>query len=211
MSSTAFRRALCFATLALGAALAGAEDLPDAPEVRVRGSAMVADSPSTYAGALAAWKSPEDIARFAGARFSYDRDRALTLAEPAGAGAVRPPIYPPEALYANPSGMCVDLARFGVETLHRIDPAFASQYLMLEFQPVQVEGRTLRRHWIATFMRDGQWWFFADSRRPGHVAGPYANVEAFIADYQNYRRQEIVAWRVADGYARRTRVQSTRR
>jgi hypothetical protein len=43
------------------------------------------------------------------------------------------------------------------------------------------------------------------------VAGPDANVEAFIADYQNYRRHEIVAWRVADGYARRTRVQSTRR
>jgi len=211
MIDTPWLRALCAAALVLGTALANAQDLPDAPEVRNRGLVATAPPPSTYAQALATWKSPEDIAGFTGARFSYDRARALTLAESGDGRTERPPIHAPEALYAHPSGMCVDLARFGVETLNRIDPRYASRYLMLEFPPVEIDGRTMRRHWLASFMRDGQWWFFADSRRPGHVAGPYASVEAFVADYQRYRKQEIVSWRIADGYGRRMRVQATRR
>ena len=76
---------------------------------------------------------------------------------------------------------------------------------MIEFEPVVIEGRTLRRHWVASFRRDGKLWVYADSRRPGHVAGPYDTIDAFIADYARYRGQTIVAWRETDSYLRRTR------
>lgn len=203
VTATQSFRFLFAAAAGLGAAFASGQQ---PPEARAQRPAPASHAPATYADALAAWKSPEDIARFADARFSYDRVRALALAEPADGRTTRPPIHAPEALYANPTGVCVDLARFGVETLNRIDPGFAARYVMLEFEPVVIEGRTLRRHWMASFKRDGKLWFFADSRRPGHVAGPYDSAQAFIADYARYRGQAIVAWREADGFARRTRT-----
>lgn len=188
------------------ATFASAQELPHAPEARMHVAAPLSGAPKSYAEALAVWRGPEDIARFADAAFVYDRMRALALAEPADSRAVRPAIHGPEALYATPEGVCIDLARFGVETLNRLDASYAARYLMLEFEPVVIEGRTLRRHWIATFQRDGKLWFFADSRRPGHVAGPYDSVDAFVADYARYRERSIVAWREADGFARRTRT-----
>lgn len=195
--------ALALALLALHAA---AQDLPDAPDPGVRRAASPrTGAPATYAQALVAWKSPEDIARFIDAAFVYDRPRALALGEAPASPAARASIHPPEAMFAAPVGVCVDLARFGVETLNRIDASFAARYVMLEFDPVVIEGRTLRRHWIASFRRDGKLWFFADSRRPGHVAGPYDGVADFVADYARYRGRSVVAWRETDTFLRRTR------
>jgi hypothetical protein len=192
--------------MSLFAAFAGAQELPDAPEARVRAATPWSGAPKSYAEALATWKAPEDIARFTDAAFVYDRARALALAEPTDSRSVRPAIHRPESLYAKPEGVCIDLARFGVETLNRIDASFAARYLMLEFEPVVVDGRTLRRHWIASFRRDGKVWFFADSRRPGHVAGPYDSVDAFIEDYARYRARPIVKWRETDSFLRTARA-----
>lgn len=196
--------------MGLFAAFAGAQELPHEPEARARSAAPLSDAPKSYAEALAIWKGPEDIARFFDASFVYDRARALALAEPVEPAAARPAIRGPEALYANPEGVCIDLARFGVETLNRLDASFAARYLMLEFEPVVIDGRTLRRHWIASFRRDGKIWFFADSRRPGHLAGPYDSVDAFIEDYARYRARPIKAWRETDSFQRRTRTQASR-
>jgi hypothetical protein len=57
--------------------------------------------------------------------------------------------------------------------------------------------------WIAT----------ADSKRPGHVVGPYPTTAAFVDDYAEYRRRRIVAFteresferETHDGFARETR------
>lgn len=193
--------------MALLAGYAGAQELPDAPEAGARAAGTrPADAPRLYSEALGLWKSPEDIARFVDAAFVYDRSRALALAEPPDSRTVRPAIHRPEAMFARPEGVCIDLARFGVETLNRLDASFAARYLMLEFEPVVIDGRTLRRHWIASFRRDGKVWFFADSRRPGHVAGPYDSVDAFVADYARYRARPIVTWRETDTFLRRTRA-----
>ena len=192
------------------AAPAAAQELPDAPDARVRAVAPRAGAPASYADALATWKAPEDIARFIDALFVYDRSRALALAEPADARAVRPAIHRPEAMFASAEGVCIDLARFGVETLNRLDGSFAARYLMLEFEPVVIDGRTLRRHWIASFRRGGKVWFFADSRRPGHIAGPYDSVDAFIDDYARYRARPIVMWRESDTFLRTARAAATR-
>jgi hypothetical protein len=196
--------------IGLFAALASAQELPDAPEARNRPAAPLSNVPKTYADALATWKVPEDIARFADATFVYDRARAIALAEPTDSRAPRPAIHRPETMYAKPEGVCIDLARFGVETLNRLDATFAARYLMLEFEPVVIDGRTLRRHWVASFRRDGKVWFFADSRRPGHVAGPYDSVDAFIEDYARYRSRPIVKWRETDSFLRATRAVASR-
>ena len=72
-------------------------------------------------------------------------------------------------------------------------PKPQARYLMIEFAPLQLNGQTLRLHWLATFQRDGQFYFFADSKRPGVIAGPYASTRHFIDDYAAYRGRQIVA------------------
>jgi hypothetical protein len=198
--------AACFALFASMAS--HADRLPDEPPPRAT-EAAAAPAPASYAEALAAWTGAEDVARFLDGRFVYDRARALALADdPQRAGRV-PAIHAPEAVFADPKGVCVDVARFGVETLNRIDKRHAARYLMIEFEPVTIEGRTLRRHWIATFERDGAHWMVADSWRPGHVAGPYASVDAFIAGYARDRERTIVAWRVRESFERQQRTTRT--
>ena len=106
--------------------------------------------------------------------------------------AAPPPIAQPAAFFDAPSGVCLDLARFAVETLRHIDPQAQGRYLMIEFEPIIVDGHTLRLHWIATFKRAGMFYFFADSERPGHIAGPYATTQAFIDDYAAFRGRPVV-------------------
>ncbi|HVE50588.1 MAG TPA: hypothetical protein VNG69_13355 [Casimicrobiaceae bacterium] len=192
--------------IALSIAVAShAQRLPDEPAPRTVQS-IRSSLPASYAAALAMWKSPEDIAQFIDATFQYDRARALELAENPDGSERRAAIHAPEALFAKPAGVCVDLARFGVETLHRIDTRYQPRYLMIEFEPITVSGRTLRRHWVALFERDSALWAFADSWRPGHVAGPYPSLDAFIADYALARDRKIVAWQLRDGFERRKRA-----
>lgn len=167
-----------------------------------------ADSAPSYAEALARWSSAEAINTWLGARFSYDADRALALSETARAAGASSPVLEPEAFYARPHGVCIDMARFAVSALRQVEPQAHAAFLMIEFEPVRISGQVLRRHWLATFERDGAHYFFADSKRPGHLAGPYPSVEAFIAEYSAYRGRRIVAHRVAETHERRLRMQA---
>ena len=201
---------LVVAALALAAPPAHAVDpRTDAPEPRVVArDAHVA--PPTYAAALATWRRVDEVNAWIGARFAYDAERALELSE--SQRAQRPlPIHAPGAFYAEPSGVCVDLARFGVETLRAIDPSAKPVYLMIEFAPLEVAGNVLRRHWMAGFERDGARWYFADSKRPGHLAGPYASAAAFVDEYARYRGRDVVAFRERDGFERAMRTPAARR
>lgn len=157
------------------------------------------------------WRTPEDVNGWIGAHFRYDMARALQLSETQRARGVRMPIHAPEAFFARPEGVCVDLARFGVETLRAIAPEVRPAYLMIEFDPGTIQGQTLRRHWVVMFERAGQLWFFADSKRPGHLAGPHGTVEEFVEAYARYRGREIVGHKVLDTYERRVRVRAERR
>jgi len=159
-----------------------------------------------YAQALQRWRSAEDVNAWIGANFSYDPPRALQLSETQRRRTGGLPILEPQDFYAAPVGVCVDLSRFAVETLRRIDPAAAAGYLMIEFAPVQLQGQTLRLHWLASFRRDGQHYFFADSERPGHIAGPYASTRQFIDDYAAWRGRPIVGHRELASYQRQTRA-----
>jgi hypothetical protein len=179
-----------------------ADPASDAPEGRV--VATVARHAS-YAQALAAWRTPEDLEAWIGAHFEYDMSRALALSESARAAGRAPPIHEPAAFFERPEGICVDLARFAVESLRRLAPGLKPRYLMIEFDPARLSGQVLRRHWIAMIERDGQHWFLADSKRPGTLAGPYPSVDAFVADYARYRGRTIVATGERDSFQRATR------
>ncbi|MGQ0510633.1 MAG: hypothetical protein ACT4P9_08455 [Betaproteobacteria bacterium] len=202
-----------FAVLSGGLLAAGAIASPaadpasDAPESRPAVAAGL-KLPASYTEALAAWRSVEDVNAWIGARFEYDMNRAARLSETQRAQKGRVEIHKPEAFFAAPSGICVDLARFGVETLRAVAPETKPRYLMIEFDPVVIKGNTLRRHWVTQVERGGQFHFFADSKRPGHVAGPYASVEAYIEAYSRYRGRPIVAHRSLDSYERRLKARA---
>ena len=187
-----------------------ADPASDAPEARIHPATMLRDAPASYSEALAHWRDADDVNAWIGARFEYDMARALRLSETERERSGRLPIHPPDAFFVAPKGVCVDLSRFAVETLRRIDPESKPSYLMIEFAPASVHGQVLRRHWVARFERDGQFYFFADSKRPGHIAGPYADDSAHIRDYAAYRGREIVAFRDLESTERKTRAQSVK-
>lgn len=184
-----------------------ADPASDAPESRPAVAAGM-KFPASYPEALAAWRNIDDVNAWIGARFEYDLNRAARLSETQRAQNGRVEIHRPEAFFAGPSGICVDLARFAVETLRAVAPETKPRYLMIEFDPVIIKGNTLRRHWVTQVERDGELYFFADSKRPGHVAGPYASVEAYIEAYSRYRGRAIVAHRSLDSYERRMKARA---
>lgn len=181
-------------------------DAPEGPRPRL---ARLKDAAS-YEQALRDWQTPEDVNAWIAAKFQYDLPRAMQLSETQRQRSGTLPIHEPEDFFGAPSGVCVDLSRFAVETLRRIAPGAQPAYLMIEFAPATVGGNTLRRHWLASFRRDGSLYFFADSKRPGQVAGPYASVEDFVSDYAAYRGRTIVAFQERDSFRRQLRARAGR-
>jgi hypothetical protein len=92
--------------------------------------------PRSHAQALQAWRTPEDIAAWSGTHFRFDAERALLFSATHRRVVPPPTIADPEAFFAEPVGICLDLSRFAVQTLRRIDPAAQARYLMVEFEPV---------------------------------------------------------------------------
>jgi hypothetical protein len=206
MAGTLILSALLFFTRCTGSSQI-ADPFSDAPETAGTLSVpfKAADS---YEGALQVWETPEDINAWVAAHFTYDMQRALRLAETQKAKNERISIYTPAEFFDAKTGVCVDLSRFGVETLKRIDPQSEPKYLMIEFDPVQIGGNTLRLLWLVSFKRGGRVFFFADSKRPGHMAGPYNNVQGFIDDYAHYRGRKIVAFEELESYQRKRRTEA---
>jgi hypothetical protein len=121
-----------------------------------------------------------------------------------------PPIYAPAEFFATPRGICVDLARFAVETMRAIAPNLQPRYVMIEFDPQTVHGNILRRHWVASFERNGKYYFFADSKRPGYIAGPYASIQDYMSEYSAYRGRGIVEFRELESFMRRSKTPAAR-
>ncbi|RPJ19621.1 MAG: hypothetical protein EHM26_07245, partial [Desulfobacteraceae bacterium] len=144
---------LFFLTVSVGA-LHSADPSSDAPD-SPRDSTVVFKAADSYEHALQVWKTPEDISAWIAHNFSYDMDRAIRLSATQRAINNDFSIYTPSQFFATKSGVCVDLSRFGVETLRSIDPQSDPKYLMIEFAPMHVAGNTLRLHWMASFRRDG--------------------------------------------------------
>jgi hypothetical protein len=168
---------------------------------------LVADS---YDRALHLWKKAEDINKWVAAGFIYDKVRAMKLSSNHRMEHQGIPIYSPSEFFESKTGVCVDLARFGVETLRGIDPKSDPKYLMIEFDPIQINGNTFRWHWLVSFKRDGMKYFFCDSKRPGYIAGPYNTTQEFISEYEQYRGRRIVTHRELDSYQKQRKSLSTK-
>ncbi len=201
---------MLLAMVGCGGLRSAADPLSDAPE-EGRGQAASFKDAASYGEALRLWRGAEDVNAWIGARFSYDMARAMRLSETQRQRSGSLPIHPPAGFFADPSGVCVDLARFGVETLREIDPGTQPRYLMIEFAPVSVAGNTLRLHWLASFRKDGRYYFFADSKRPGRIAGPYDSLQAFVDEYAAYRGRQILAFKEVDSLERARRSPAGRR
>src|SRR5688572_11614400 len=111
---------------------AGADWLSDAPDPRHAARTAFKDARS-YDEALRVWHGAEDVNAWIGARFEYDRFRAMLLSETQRSQSGRVAIHRPDAFFAAPSGVCVDLARFAVETLRAVEPQAKPAYVMIEF------------------------------------------------------------------------------
>jgi hypothetical protein len=176
-----------------------------------RDSTVPFKSASSYEQALHIWKSPEDINGWISANFSYDSARMIRLSESRRTKNEKFSIYSPSKFFETKTGVCVDLSRFSVETLRRIDPLSDPKYLMIEFDPIQIRGDLFRLHWLVSFKRDGKTYFFSDSKRPGHIAGPYKDTQAFVDEYAQYRGRKIVAFREVDSYKKQRRTKAMKR
>mgnify|MGYP000911957832 CR=1 FL=1 len=176
-----------------------ANSLPDEPAFECDLSTPYQGADS-YRQALDLWKRAEDINTWIAGSFSYDKARAMKLSSNQRTKNGGMPVYTPSEVFESKSGVCVDLARFGVETLRIIDPNSDPKYLMIEFDPIQINGNTFRLHWLVSFKRDGMKYFFCDSKRPGYIAGPYNDMEEFIREYERYRDRKIVAHRELEAY-----------
>ncbi len=183
--------------------------LPDEPAVE-RDLSISYQGADSYGRALELWKTAEDINIWITGSFLYDKARAIKLASNQRTKDGGIPVYTPSEIFESKAGVCVDLARFGVETLRIIDPNSDPKYLMIEFDPIQIEGNTFRLHWLVSFKRDGMTYFFCDSKRPGYIAGPYQNTEAFISEYERYRGRKIVSHREWESYQKQRKSTKVR-
>jgi hypothetical protein len=189
---------------------ASSDAASDAPEPNARAAVRSLPMPASYAEALAAWHAPRDVNAWIGAKFEYDTDRAVALSESQRRAGPAPRIVEPAAFYDRPAGVCVDLARFAVETLKQVSPEVEARYLMIEFDPATLRGQVLRRHWVVVYDSPEGLRVFADSKRPGVIAGPYRTVDEFIAEYARFRQRQVVSYRELDSYQRRQRTQAKR-
>jgi len=180
------------------------QKLSDAPDDL--GKTHKAPEYLSYSIALEKWKSINEVADWMRQYFSYDFSRALDLSETNRGDTKKVAVYSPSELYSKKKGVCVDLARFGVETVRKIFPESHPRYVMIEFTPIIISGKTIRKHWIASYQKEGKYYYFADSKRPGYISGPFNYTEEFINQYERYRGREIVSFKELDDFKKKRRL-----
>ncbi len=161
----------------------------------------------SYEAALKKWKKVSDVNEWIKAHFSYSLERAKELAENSP-GREKTDIYLPAELYQSGKGVCIDVSRFAVETMRTIDPSSDVNYLLIEFEPINIDGFIIKKHWLAVSKDSTGYHVFADSKRPGYMAGPYQQLEEFIIPYQQYRERKIISWKLLPSYQKKKKASS---
>lgn len=155
-----------------------------------------------YAQALVLWKSVKEVNQWIGQNFHYDISRAIALGNKRENGP-KPAIFSAEELYSIKSGICVDLSRFAYETLKMIDPEREAYYLMIDFEPIEIQGSVIRKHWVMAFKENGSFYVMADSKIPGVISGPYASIESYIKEYEAFRGRKIESFKLLNDYKKK--------
>ncbi len=166
--------------------------------------------PTTYKKALQQWKTVGDINHWIQSNFKYSMERAKKLAENS-LNRNKTTIYAPEEFYQIKKGVCVDLSRFTVETINKIDSTKHAQYLMINFEPITIDGKIIRKHWIALYQDAHGYYLLGDSKRPGHIDGPYEKIDDFITIYEKYRKRKINSWKVLPNYKKARKKKTYKR
>ena len=149
----------------------------------------------SYETVLTQWKTVANVNNWIKENFRYSFERAKQLAENSTTRE-QLHIYSPAELYQTKKGVCIDLARFAVETINMLDTSKHIQYLMIEFEPIIIDSSIIKKHWMAVYRDSSGYYFLADSKRPGFITAPYKTVDDFIADYQTYRGRKIISWKI---------------
>ena len=78
-----------------------------------------------------------------------------------------------------------------------------SWHMMIEFEPLEVGGKILRRHWMGVYKVNDMFYTIADSKRPGHISKPYRDISDFIGEYESFRNRKIVIYRITETYKKK--------
>lgn len=184
--------------------------LSDAADPAFQGSHPVNSTfePISYEEQLRQWRNVEEINAWIGSNFVYDKPRASQLSSDRDRQA-KPDIYDPSETYVRKTGICVDLARFAVHALRQVDPSLEPLYLRIRFEAVIIDGCKFEQHWLVSFKRAEECFFFADTKRPGLMSGPVRSPLEFLIEYQSYRKRKIVAFELMDSFHRKLKERST--
>lgn len=173
--------------------------LSDAP-IEVEKGSVVFERP--YLETLESWDHVDSVNQWIGKYFGYDMSRAIKLGEGSKQRS-ETKILTPEEFYQNPKGVCLDLSRFAVESLRKISQDYDANYLMIEFEPLEINGAILRKHWIAVYKDDGLYSFTADSKYPGRKYEGYSDVASFIEEYESLRGRKIVSYKIVPSFEKK--------
>lgn len=170
--------------------------LSDAPE---KNTLKLNTDTIQYDKAIKDWKSVEDINKWIGQNFHYDMSRAVALGSKRNDGP-KISIFSPNEFFTVKSGICVDLSRFAFETLKKVNPDTEAFYLMIDFEPIEIQGSIIRKHWVLAYKHNDQFYVTADSKQPGVISGPFDSVQDFITGYEEFRERKIESFKLLSDY-----------
>jgi hypothetical protein len=131
----------------------------------------------TYDETISEWKSYEDLVKWMENDFSFDKERYGKFK-----GTLPVPRTPVETFQIK-SGIYIDAAMFLKETLHRIDPSYKAQIVIL------IMRRHGFNHYACSFKKDGKL-FIMDYGTPYKettgVHGPYRSLEDYKKFYEKH-------------------------
>ena len=53
------------------------------------------------------------------------------------------------------------------------------------------------------YKENDQLYIMADTKRPGHISGPYNAMSEFITAYEDFRKRKIISYKITDTYKKR--------
>lgn len=168
-------------------------DAPEKNEIKSKADTI------SYSEAIGNWKSIEEINQWIGKNFHYDMSRAIALGSKRNDGP-KIAIFSPDEFFTVKSGICVDLSRFAFETLKKVSPDTETFYLMIDFEPIEIQGSIIRKHWVLAYKQNDQFYVTADSKQPGVISGPYDSIKDFITGYEKFRERKVVSFKLLNDY-----------
>lgn len=167
-----------------------------------------------YNEALNKWKGAEDIVNWLSLNITYDVERSVyikKLADKIKLLVVQNEetnkynneffSYRAQDFLAYKKGVCLDVARFGVSSLNKIDPNLNARFLKIKHVGIKKDGIIRVSHVMAIYKKQDEFFIFADSKKMDRHSGPYKDIHTFITIYEKFLGQKIKSYKVIDTLA----------